>query len=127
MSGMKSLDSDSLEKLQQKRPEFERVFEDSDQFKEMYRYTFGYAKNNDQKCIEVETASVLWTMLLSDRYPIVHEFIAFLQDKAPVKVINRDQWNSFLEFVSTDLSDYDESLAWPVLFDEFVEWRTMTK
>lgn len=62
-------------------------------------------------------------------------------------MVNRDQWQSFLEFaatVSPDLSDYDETSAckkitgrdylhdsdwWamivvgPVLFDEYVEWK----
>ncbi|ORE04627.1 hypothetical protein BCV72DRAFT_210919 [Rhizopus microsporus var. microsporus] len=77
----------------------------------MYKYTFSYAKNKDQKCMEIETAVVVWTMLLGDRFPIVHEFVTFLQEKKPAKVINRDQWQSFLDFVSTDLSNYDESSA----------------
>ncbi|EIE88402.1 hypothetical protein RO3G_13113 [Rhizopus delemar RA 99-880] len=77
----------------------------------MYRYTFNYVKNKDQKCMDTETAVILWTMLLGDRFPVVHEFASFIQEKAPVKVINRDQWNSFLDFVSTDLSSYDESSA----------------
>ncbi|KAI8092025.1 potentiating neddylation domain-containing protein [Thamnidium elegans] len=77
----------------------------------MYKYTFTYAKNRDQKCMEIETAAVLWTMLLSDKFPIVHEFVRFLQEKKPVRVINRDQWQSFLDFVSIDIVDYDESSA----------------
>ncbi|KAI8643317.1 potentiating neddylation domain-containing protein [Parasitella parasitica] len=77
----------------------------------MYKYTFSYAKNRDQKCMDIETASVLWTMLLGEKYPIVHDFVLFLQEKKPVRVINRDQWQSFLEFASTDVSKYDESSA----------------
>ena len=50
-------------------------------------------------------------MLLADHFPIVHDFVQFLQDKKPVRVINRDQWNSFLEFVSSDIDNYDESSA----------------
>jgi hypothetical protein len=50
-------------------------------------------------------------MLLCDKLPIVHEFVAFLQEKRPVKVINRDQWQSFIEFASSDISNYDESSA----------------
>lgn len=61
--------------------------------------------------LRFQTAVILWTMLLGDRFPVVHEFASFIQEKAPVKVINRDQWNSFLDFVSTDLSSYDESSA----------------
>lgn len=43
-----------MEKLKAKRPEFENVFHDVEQFKEMYKYTFTYAKNRDQKCMEIE-------------------------------------------------------------------------
>lgn len=50
-------------------------------------------------------------MLLSDKFPVVNEFVTFLQEKRPAKVINRDQWQSFLEFVSSDISNYDESSA----------------
>ncbi|RCH99178.1 hypothetical protein CU097_014171 [Rhizopus azygosporus] len=123
MVGMEELGTDSLEKLRAKRPEFDKAFHDPAEFREMYKYTFSYAKDKDQKCMEIETAIVVWTMLLGDRFPIVHEFVTFLQEKKPAKVINRDQWQSFLDFVSTDLSNYDESSAWPVLFDEFVEWK----
>lgn len=49
--------TDSLEKLKAKRTEFEQVFEDTHQFKEMYKYTFSYAKNRDQKCMEIEVGS----------------------------------------------------------------------
>ncbi|XP_023226658.1 DCN1-like protein 4 isoform X3 [Centruroides sculpturatus] len=41
------------------------------------------------------------------------------------KVINKDQWCNVLEFsrtINSDLSNYDEDGAWPVLLDEFVEW-----
>ncbi|KAI9366408.1 hypothetical protein BD770DRAFT_4337 [Pilaira anomala] len=123
MLGMEELETDSIEKLRAKRPEFKNVFYDPVQFKEMYKYTFTYAKNRDQKCMDIETASVLWTMLLGEKFPIVHEFVQFLQQKNPVRVINRDQWQSFLDFVSIDISEYDESSAWPVLFDEFVDWK----
>lgn len=50
-------------------------------------------------------------MLLAERFPIVHDFVTFLQEKKPVRVINRDQWQSFLEFVASDISNYDESSA----------------
>lgn len=50
-------------------------------------------------------------MLLGDKFPVVHEFVAFLGEMKPVKVINRDQWQSFLEFAASDISNYDESSA----------------
>lgn len=43
-----------MDKLRALRPEFEKVFCDPEQFKAMYKYTFTFAKNRDQKCMEVE-------------------------------------------------------------------------
>lgn len=45
-----------MDKLRALRPEFEKVFYDPEQFKEMYKYTFTYAKNRDQKCMEVDVS-----------------------------------------------------------------------
>ncbi|KAF7722615.1 hypothetical protein EC973_002928 [Apophysomyces ossiformis] len=141
MNSMRKFGTDSMDKLKQKRAELQESIQNPEQLKEMYNYTFGYAKNREQKCMDVDVAIILLTLILADKYPIVSEFVKFLQvsdsgilkgkltigkEKQPVRVINRDQWRSFYDFVSivsSDLSDYDETSAWPVLFDEFVEWR----
>ncbi|GAB5593033.1 hypothetical protein Unana1_07933 [Umbelopsis nana] len=126
MNGMEKLVICTLPKLKAKIPEFERVLQDPIQFKELYRYAFGYVKSKDQKCMEVDIAIVMWRLLLGNQSPHIESFATFLSDRQPVKVINRDQWQSFLEFattVSEDFHDYDEMSAWPVLFDEFVEWK----
>lgn len=45
--------------------------------------------------------------------------------------ITLDQWDSFLQFqhnIKVDLSDYDaENGAWPLLLDEYVEWKKNKK
>jgi hypothetical protein len=51
---IRSCRTDSIEKLRAKRHEFEQVFHDPEQFREMYKYTFTFAKNRDQKCMEIE-------------------------------------------------------------------------
>ncbi|KAF8932737.1 hypothetical protein BGZ58_006844 [Dissophora ornata] len=59
--------------------------------------------------------------------PHEKRFVEFLEVKKPVKVINKDQWYNFLDFsdsIAEDMSNYDgASSAWPVLLDEYVEWR----
>lgn len=130
----------TLPELKAKIPEFERVLQDPIQFKELYRYAFGYVKSKDQKCMEVDVgivfsflwwewlcgsladrcfpllqiAIVMWRLLLGNQSPHVESFATFLTERQPVKVINRDQWQSFLEFattVSEDFHDYDEMSA----------------
>lgn len=43
--------------------------------------------------------------VLFGRTPHVERFVLFLQAR-DVKVLNRDQWNSFLPFIQTALDDY---------------------
>lgn len=72
-------------------------------------------------------------MILGAKYPLVNDFVLFLQARKitnivfldtnnnlaeqqvrPVKVINKDQWQNFYDFVTTispDLDDYDEMSA----------------
>ncbi|CAO3659039.1 unnamed protein product [Umbelopsis ramanniana] len=126
MNGMENINVCTLPQLKAKIPEFEHVLQDPVQFKELYRYSFGYVKTKGQKCLDVDTAIVMWGLLLGNQSSQVESFSTFLTEKQPVKVINRDQWQSFLEFattVSDDFHDYDEMSAWPVLFDDFVEWK----
>lgn len=57
--------------------------------------------------------------------PHTKKFGEFLRQTKSYKVINKDQWACFLEFsrnVKKDLSNYDNSEAWPLLIDEFVEF-----
>ena len=45
---------DSLDKLKQKRADLGAVVHNSNEMKDVYRYTFGYAKNKDQKCMDID-------------------------------------------------------------------------
>ncbi|CAO3597124.1 unnamed protein product [Absidia cylindrospora] len=128
VTSMRELQVDSNEGLIKRRHEFESILEKDDpvSFQSLYRYTFDYGRNKNQKSMDVAVACTLWLMLLGDTCTLVQSFIHFLQVACPVRVINRDQWNSFYDFISTvshDLSDHDEMAAWPVLFDSFVDWK----
>jgi len=49
-----------------------------------------------------------------------------INDLLKVRGIPRDTWNMFLNFtiaVGSDLSQYDDTEAWPSLFDDFVEFE----
>ncbi|KAG9307202.1 hypothetical protein G9A89_017030 [Geosiphon pyriformis] len=126
-TGFKQWGIDSNAQLQSRIPELSNVFSSPDSFKDLYRYTFDYVKDKNQRCIDVEVALFMWDQLFAKRpSPHVKEFSEFLKQAKQPKVLTRDQWTNFLEFVSTihqDLSNYDLESAWPCLFDEYVEWK----
>ncbi|KAF8942839.1 DCN1-like protein 5 [Haplosporangium gracile] len=124
--GMKKLEIDSVERLKAKLPGLVEKLKDPAHFKEFYRYIFMFAKDSEQKCMPVDTACAMISTVMKDR-PHEQRFVEYLGVKKPIKVINKDQWYNFLDFsdtISEDLSNYDGlSSAWPVLLDEYVEWR----
>ncbi|KAI7816227.1 Cullin binding-domain-containing protein [Gamsiella multidivaricata] len=120
------LEADTMQKLKAAMPGLVAKLRDPQQFKEFYRYVFMFAKDSEQKCMPLETACAMLQTVLKGR-PHEKRFVEFLEAKEPVKVINKDQWYNFLDFsdsITEDLANYDgASSAWPVLLDEYVEWR----
>ncbi|CAL5376160.1 unnamed protein product [Camellia sinensis] len=55
----------------------------------------------------------------------------YLKIQNDYKVINMDQWTSFLQFCHQisfpDLKNYDTTEAWPLILDDFVEWMREEK
>ncbi|KAJ3022663.1 DCN1-like protein 4 [Thoreauomyces humboldtii] len=154
LDGMRTLEVDSTESLQALLPSFRAVLDLPAEYKDLYMFAFSFAKEEDQKSLNIDVSWLLanqatfhsayigkllltslslqhakgmWTLLCpEEKFEHITPFLEFLNEKNPVKVINRDQWRSFLEFSNTvkgDLTGYDESSAWPVLLDEYVAWK----
>lgn len=130
ISGLQALKVDSVPKL---RHLFERQLpadlKNPATLQEIWRFAFAYAKGKDDaKIIDLNVAEVLITLLLqppAHDYPHVQPFLEFLSQQTSCKALNLDQWTNLLDFLThtkADLSIYDEAAAWPVLFDEYVEW-----
>lgn len=123
--GLQELGSDTIEKLILSLNKVELELRTCHQgFKDLYQFTFNYAKNQLQKSLDLELAIAYWNILMKNRFKFIDLWINFLQENHK-RAITRDTWNLLLDFslmINDQLSNYDEEGAWPVLIDEFVEY-----
>nr|XP_029117201.1 DCN1-like protein 1 isoform X2 [Elaeis guineensis] len=125
ISGLQSLGVDSIEKFREKIPSLRAELKDENKFREIYNFAFGWAKDQGQKSLALDTAIGMWQLLFAEKHwPLVDYWCQFLQVRHN-KAISRDTWSQLLEFAKTidpQLSNYDAEGAWPYLIDEFVEY-----
>jgi DCN1-like protein 4/5 len=124
MKGMTELQCDTVEKLQNRFDYLRALLNDPALFKNIYRFAFDFARDKDQRCMDIETAKAMLSLVLGKSWSLFSSFHQFLE-QSKYKVINKDQWCNILEFsraIQPDLENYDEDGAWPVMLDEFVEW-----
>ncbi|KAI0241283.1 DCN1-like protein 4 [Lamellibrachia satsuma] len=130
LKGMTDIQCDSISKIRRKLDYLRSLLDDSVVFKNMYRYAYDFARERDQRSMDIDTAKTMLALLLGKHWSLFSSFHQFLE-QSKYKVINRDQWCNVLEFsrlIQPDLSNYDEDGAWPVMLDEFVDWyREQTK
>lgn len=125
--GMGALGVDSLEALKAKLPQLRASFTVSeDAFKSFFKASFKLSLEESHKTMSAETAVALLDLVVPVKAsrPHLASFVEFL-NTAPARRISFDEWCQFLSFsnsVNADVSNYDDSAAWPLLFDEFVEW-----
>ncbi|SPP84729.1 DCN1-like protein 5 isoform X1 [Drosophila guanche] len=129
VKGLTELECDSTIKMVVKLDYLRSILNDANSFKSIYRYAYDFAKDSDQRSMDIITAKAMLSLLLGKHWPLYTQFAQFLE-QSKYKVINKDQWCNILEFSRTicmDLSNYDIDGAWPVMLDEFVEWMRMQR
>lgn len=130
IQGLKSMKTDSIKGIQQKLSEISNNLKsDSEQFKDLYRFTFkfGLDASTGQRILPLDIAILLWHLVFTNnKPPIMEKWLSYLEKNSHIRGIPKDTWYMFLnfcEFVGDDLSSYDDSEAWPSLFDDFVEFE----
>lgn len=119
------INCDTPVKLQNKLNFLLNQLNDPQTFKLIFRYAYDFARDKDQRSMDIETAKAMLNLLLSKSWQLYPEFSEFLEQPKAPRVINKDQWNNIFEFsrtISLDLSNYSIDGAWPVLLDDFVEY-----
>ncbi len=126
MNGCQKLQSHDAKSLKERFPSLSAEAKNERSFKDMYNFTFSFGldHNTGQRSLPIDMAVPLWDLVFSQKRPeVLDRWFEFLKANE-VRGISRDTWNMFLPFVETilpDMSNYDESEAWPSLFDDFVE------
>ncbi len=128
-NGCKKLKVDSIKGIQSKFPEMVSEAMNRQTFKDLYRWTYKFGLDNDigQRTLPVDMALSLWRLVFSQNEPpILKRWLGFLERHPTIRGIPKDTWDMFLNFseaVGDDLSSYDDTEAWPSLFDDFVEYE----
>lgn len=127
VNGCQRLTATDASSLKKRFPDLVReTKESSKSFRDLYNFTFSFGLDHGlgQRTLPVDMAIPLWELVFTYKTPpLLEKWFQFLRDNS-VQGISRDTWNMFLPFVTTvqeDFSNYDESEAWPSLFDDFVE------
>lgn len=130
IQGLKSMKTDSIKNIQQKLNDIiNDIKRDPEQFKDLYRFTFkfGLDVSTGQRILPSDIAVVLWRLVFTNSEPpILDKWLNYLEKHPHIRGIPKDTWYMFLnfcEFVGDDLSSYDDTEAWPSLFDDFVEFE----
>ncbi|KAJ0177216.1 hypothetical protein K1T71_007225 [Dendrolimus kikuchii] len=130
VQGLRNMKTDSIKGIQNKLNEIiAELKKDTEQFKDLYRFTFkfGLEVSTGQRILPTDIAIVLWRLVFTNNEPpILDRWLLYLEKNPHIRGIPKDTWYMFLnfcEFVGEDLSSYDDTEAWPSLFDDFVEYE----
>ena len=127
IGGCKRLKADSIKTIQSRFNDMLKEVKSMDAFKEFYRWTYRFGLDSDQgqRTLPTDIAISLWRLVFTQREPpLLERWLVFLESHPEIKGIPRDTWDMFLHFVEqvgADLSNYDDTEAWPSLLDDFVE------
>lgn len=67
----------------------------------MYLYVYEFSKEPGVRSLQFDTAVSLWRLLLGEKYPIVEDWIQFLESRDKKNDVSKDTWNMLLTFCET--------------------------
>lgn len=69
----------------------------------------------------------IWTIVLkSKNYGLFDAWIKYCKSANDMQAVSKDLWEQLLDFLeeTKSVDDFDDSGAWPVAIDEFMEYVT---
>lgn len=86
VNGMTDLGCDSIDKLKQRLPGLETELRDVYKFKDFYQFTFNFAKNPNQKGLDLDMAIAYWNIVLKGKFKFLDMWCTFLKVRGAVRV-----------------------------------------
>uniref|UniRef100_A0A182KCD5 Defective in cullin neddylation protein n=1 Tax=Anopheles christyi TaxID=43041 RepID=A0A182KCD5_9DIPT len=127
IQGLQRMNAASIEDIRTRLQQIvERLRTDgSEDFKSLYRFTFRFGLEPGHRILSLDMAISLWRLVFTVHTPdILQRWLDFLEQHQNIRGVPKDTWNMFLNFVETcDIENYDDTEAWPSLFDDFVEYE----
>jgi DCN1-like protein 1/2 len=90
--GCRELGVETCDQLKSKIPLMRKELQDPKKAKQIYQFTFNFAKVENQKNLALETAIAFWDLLMADRFSDLELWKEFLLEKHG-KAISKDTWN----------------------------------
>jgi len=123
VAGLASLKANSNTEVKSAWKSLAGKLDDEKEFKEVYRFTFNFAKGTARN-LNFDSARALWEILLKGRFPFLDQWLDFCDGLETKTDITKDTWNMLQEFNTLTrgkIENYVDDGAWPVMIDEFVE------
>lgn len=127
IQGLQAIRADTIDEIRRRLEQIvDKLKTDLDMFKQLYRFTFRFGLEPGHRIVSLEMAILLWQLVFTVHTPpILDRWLFFLGQHPNIRGVPKDTWNMFLNFSETfDIASYDDTEAWPSLFDDFVEYET---
>lgn len=126
IQGLQEMSADTIDEIRIRLEQIiDKMKTDSEMFKQLYRFTFRFGLEPDNRIVLLDMAIILWRLVFTVHTPdILDRWLKYLELHTNIRGVPKDTWNMFLNFAETcDITAYDDTEAWPSLFDDFVEYE----
>jgi DCN1-like protein 1/2 len=121
--GFKKLKYNSAEEISKNVQNIRNIVNTDSKFKEMYTWIFNYVKDPTKRYIENEMATVLWQILLKNKFEFLDKWCKWITEEYKL-AITRDTWLMIYDFADQKITidTYDPNDSWPIIIDRFIEF-----
>ncbi|ELP85609.1 hypothetical protein EIN_408880 [Entamoeba invadens IP1] len=130
INGMSDLHVQSLQQLKEVIPKKlpQDLRSKPIELKKFLSFAFTYNLEKSKQ-LDKETTSELLALFYPDKPKQITNFMKFL-NQPKSQMLRKDEWLMLYDFfnnIKEDLSNYQMDTTWPIMFDDYVEWKKAQK